>query len=453
MLVAVLCGVVALTGHAHAQQTATATGPCGNAINASEHATVNVDVNCILSDGEIARNLIRNSEKKQWKRDREQDLTTTEILARIDDLQMDVDLLTSVVTTIRENAQSPDADVVWKRAFEKLQQGDSQAAAALLGDEADAAARSSAYQRDFAIKLYQQQGDILAITDPTQALRVLKKALHLTPDDTTILRKAGHASMMIGNYQDAARYLDQRNSIFLDAVKADPSNFSHHYEVGVSHSDLGDLQVHLAASRIESGDLKQGRVHIRSAEQHYTEALSVFERLVKSGCCDAEWIIDLAGVHQRLGRLKLDVGDFIAAEKSYKVALDVLGGISEVQSGSTRWQEAVNAMRVNFADILEHRDDLTGAQKYYEEALTGFEQLVARESTNVDWHFYEAVIRYKLGRVYILTGDQGGGLAQLRVALDILRSLKFAREHLVGHRFLRVVERAVSALDADERKP
>ena len=50
MLSAALLVFMTIIGPLHAQQIASATGLCGNAINASGHAKVNVELHCTVED-------------------------------------------------------------------------------------------------------------------------------------------------------------------------------------------------------------------------------------------------------------------------------------------------------------------------------------------------------------------------------------------------------------------
>ncbi|MBT9495401.1 MAG: tetratricopeptide repeat protein [Paucibacter sp.] len=275
ILIAVLCMYGWIP--TFAQQTASATGPCGVAINASGQSHVVVTNYCDIKTA-AAVQLLLDRAAKQEDRMRRMELDQ----ARERDRQArQIAELTAAVKGIQQRASAAGATPADLRTQELLSQGDSSGAAELLGQKAANAQANSS-------ELYRQQAALLRVTDIRAALTAYERSLVLEPGHLYALWEAGDLAVALGDLKRAEAHFAQMLKVAKAQQKAQPQAADAIRWVSISLSRLGDVQL---------------------ARGDFTEALSSYRADLETSERLAAIVPGSRVVKRELGRSHCKLGD------------------------------------------------------------------------------------------------------------------------------------------------
>jgi tetratricopeptide (TPR) repeat protein len=305
-----------------AEQTATATGVCGVAINASGQATVVVNNYCDAKTAATVKLLLDKAEA-QGKLDSQQS-------QRIGKLQRDGDTfvrqlqdLSAAVQSVQRLTSAVQATPADKQAQELLVQGDTSGAVAVLGREAGALQARSLAEGTAAAELYRQQAALLRLSSAEQALRAIERSLALRPDNFQAQWDAGELYAAAGTLSKAGECYAHMLAIAVDRSTAEPVSSEWRRNVSISHLKIGD------AHRAQ-GQLSQ-------ALQSYRTALEISETLAAADPSNVQWKVDLALRHDRIGVTQREQGDITSATQSFRAATVIRQDLTSVDPGNREW--------------------------------------------------------------------------------------------------------------------
>ncbi|MDM8166716.1 caspase family protein [Roseovarius sp.] len=198
----------------------------------------------------------------------------------------------------------------------------------------------------------------------------------------------GRINITIGNLPDAARAFEQQLALSQNA--------------SARHPDNADLQLTLALSRDNLGDvlLEQGRV--ADAFDHYRAGHAVREAMAADNPDDEDIRFALSNSYERLGRIHQRQGDLAAAE-TYFLDKHRLGTrMVAAQPKGYRWQRDLSISDERLGDILLERGDLDGAFAHYRASLDRMIPIRDAHPEDHELKRFTSITLDRLGDVYAL---------------------------------------------------
>lgn len=439
------------------QQTATATGSCGVAINASGQAQVTVTNNCDAKTAAIVEKLLKKS-ARQEQQIGDLNGSLQSMAGDLDALRREVKGLTAAVTTVQEAAARPSATVAEKRAEELLAGGDASAAAELLGRRADTA-------NNDAPALLRQQSALLALTDANAALAALERALKLEPGNFDMLWRAGDLALSAGLLDKASQYYDRMGNAALLQLKTRPDAAAvNHVAVAfIKNGDVkavqgdyaGGLSLYrvataIATKQVQSGvrstdvlkTLAQGlRISgtalktlkdTKGAVKATQDALVVAKALVKEEARNPDFWNILLLTHLSLADVQRADGDRRAAKENLDAASRISQDLLKADAGKAKWQAAASACHMSQAAHDLSGGDLPAALARYQAALAINEQLSQADPGELRWKRNSFVARLGIGDVLHAQRQPDAALREYLQALSIAQDLVAAKHASVN---------------------
>ncbi|MFC4311661.1 tetratricopeptide repeat protein [Steroidobacter flavus] len=394
-------------GYVHAceaadSQLATASGPCGVAINASgqAHVIVNND-RCDSGTAATVQKLLDDSQRlAQHLLDYQK--STDEQLAT---LTRQVRELTVAITSVNAIAAEPNANEADKRAAELLAQGDASGAIALLGREAEQARQSALDTNQRAADLYRQQAALLTARNVRKALEALARSLEMVPDQFDTLWDAGDLGLLVGDTQRAKGYYTHMAELARAQIRSNPANTKWQRDLSVSYNKIGDVLVFQGAG---AGALEAHR-----------EALAIAAPFAARDPENTQWQRDLSVTHEKIGNVLVTQGDGAGALEAYRKSLAIREMPAVRDPANTEWQRDLSVSHNKIGDVLVAQGAGAGALEAYREALVIRVMLAARDPANTQWQRDLSASHEKIGNVLVAQGDSAGALEAYRKALAI----------------------------------
>ncbi len=252
--------------------------------------------------------------------------------------------------------------------------------------------------------------------DPTLAANRLKRALELEPNDIPARLRLGEAFLQLGRWEEAQSTFEQA----LDGGAAS-SAAAAHYGLGRAASSLGDFPsavehferalelqpdadlIHypLAQAFRNLGDIERARHHAASYGRVGVVFPEPLSRELRETAQSTHFFTVFAD-------LALDIGQFQAAEKGFRRALEADPDNPSAHRG--------------LGLVAQSRGDLTTARKHFLEA-----RRIAPQSADYPYYLAEIASR---------EGDTGSAIEYLREALEADPGLHYARFRLAeAHQF------------------
>ena len=267
-----------------------------------------------------------------------------------------------------------------------------------------------------------------------------------------VMSNIGHVLREQGNLTPALASLERAHGIAVGLATSQPSE--------------PELQIELARSFTDLGELHQDTGDLAAASEHFAKAIEILKKL--SG---DQARIGLAFAQTQLGSIQVLEGDATGARQSFQAAVDTsqdfagsktpraqlvhalaIRSLGETKRGEAELASSLSDLQTA-RDILEAlsrenpanaefrrhladthdslgfthelNGDLTGQLESYRRALSARELLASQDPRNPTWSVDVAASLVNLGFTLLYSGDPEGALSELERALEI-------RTRLVG---------------------
>jgi tetratricopeptide (TPR) repeat protein len=271
--------------------------------------------------------------------------------------------------------------------------------------------------------LYDFSDRFVALGQLTRALeareavaRWLTQAQAAQPDEARWQRESGTCHQRLGNLDLAQGNLPGAQQHYTAALTIaerlaakDPAHAGWQRDVSVSHIKLGDVQV-------DQGDLP-------GAQQHYAAGLAITERLAAQDPANADLHHGLSISHERLGNVQQAQGDLPGAQRHYETVLSIRERLAVQGPANAQWQRELSVIHNKLGAVLQAQGDLPGAQRHYAADLAIAERLAAQDPAHAGWQRDLSVSHEKLGEVQQAQGDLPGAQRHYAAALAIRERL------------------------------
>jgi serine/threonine protein kinase/tetratricopeptide (TPR) repeat protein len=194
------------------------------------------------------------------------------------------------------------------------------------------------------------------------------------------------------------------------------------YEQGWANMRLGVI-------KFETGDSL-------AAEALYRKARSIFAALLQEQPKNPPSCVALANAHNRLGTVLSSLGRKREAEDELSAALDILEPLCAANPEQLGFRADLAEAHNSLANVYAGAGRMTHAEIAYKRALTIYEELAQREPESANYRMSEARLRTSLGLSYI-TAAFGGSMEATQLWAKAEQSLQRAQKDLerLGHEF------------------
>jgi serine/threonine-protein kinase len=194
------------------------------------------------------------------------------------------------------------------------------------------------------------------------------------------------------------------------------------YEQGWANMRLGVI-------KFETGDSL-------AAEALYRKAQSIFAALLQEQPSDPPTYVALANAHNRLGAVLYSLGQKREAEDEMSAALEILETLCAANPEQLGFRADLAEAHNSLANVYAYAGRMTDAENAYKRALMIYEELAQREPESDNYRMREARLRTSLGLSYI-TAAFGGSMEATQLWAKAELSLQRAQKDLerLAHEF------------------
>lgn len=295
---------------------------------------------------------------------------------------------------------------------------------------ADAAPKSTSWQRDFFVA-YNKLGDVArASGDLEEATRrynlsldYAEKLVAIDPrnlewqrDLSICYNKLGDVARSIGDLAEAARRYEFSLAIRQKLATLNPQNLDWQRDLSVSYIALGDIGEY-------SGDLAE-------AAHRFSLALANTEKIAIADPGNMQWQRDLVVAHNRLADIARATGNLTEAAQRYDLAHRITEKLAAADPGNLEWQRDLSISQSKLGDVAVATGDLPEAGRRYAADLSIAEKLVAADPTNMQWQRDLTISHSKLATVAYKQGKPELFIQHLQAAYNVLADLESRGIHL-----------------------
>jgi tetratricopeptide (TPR) repeat protein/predicted Ser/Thr protein kinase len=209
----------------------------------------------------------------------------------------------------------------------------------------------------------------------------------------------------------------------------------------------------LAESLARLGEIERMLGRPDEAERAIGRALDVYARIRREDPDNAEHRLNVAKLHNNLGLLRIDQGDWSGAETEIRQALDEADAVKEAPGDVPEFLRRVGKFRNNLALVLRQQKRTDEAERYHRDALAMREALLRSAPDDHEARVDVAVSHVNLGAVRAGRGDKNGAAAEFAAAAAVLT--EGGATSTVSDRFLlaQVQSNRAAVLDWKTRAP
>jgi serine/threonine-protein kinase len=176
----------------------------------------------------------------------------------------------------------------------------------------------------------------------------------------------------------------------------------------------------LAESLARLAEIERMLGRPNEAENAYSRALSVYARLRRDDPDNVEHRLNVAKLHNNLGLLRIDQGDWTRAETEIRRALDEADAVKEAPGDVKDYLHRVGKFRNNLALVLLRQKRTDEAERCHRDALTLREELLRSAPHDREARVDVAVSHVNLGALRAARQDKDGAAAEFAAAVTVL---------------------------------
>ncbi|MEM8486731.1 MAG: hypothetical protein AAF564_14360 [Bacteroidota bacterium] len=226
---------------------------------------------------------------------------------------------------------------------------------------------------------------------------------------------------------------------FQEVTKLDPGVHSDWVELSRLYTDALNLPAAMqAAQRVaetaenerdralaynELGNVLLNQKAFMDAQNSFSEALKLRQRLAESDPTNTEWQRDLSVAYNKMGDVKKALLDHSAALEFFSKALSIREQLVDKDSTNTGWQRDLSVVRNKIGDVKKAQGDLAGALANFNKAFTIFESLTRQNPANTGWQRDLSISLERIGDVKMSQGNLTDALDNFSDGMQIAERL------------------------------
>lgn len=400
-------------------QTATASGRCASAINVSNSlGPITINNNCPVY-AQLPAGLRVTVDQLVWEkitrrradhaRDRQIAALAANDLEQSEQIAELKESMAQVVVRLDALASSDGASDAKRRASEALAQGNVDAAADLLGQEAARKSRDAELSRKAAVQLYLDQSELLEIRDLSAARVAARKALAIDPRNLDAIYRCAVIATNLGRTEEALRYWSDFVSVANRGDRPSPPSEADLHR-------LADVQVRIA-------DLQSAKGETAAALDAYEQGLDAARQLVAQFPENTDWKTHVAGALNRIGSLLSMTGDISMAAATYAEMLRLAEQYDRDQPETASLINLLAMANGGIAEILERQMKTEEALTRYQAQLGYGRRLVALEPEDKAWRRNLALILMNRGGLNQIAGNSAEAQRDFEEGASIIDGL------------------------------
>ncbi len=308
--------------------------------------------------------------------------------------------LAEVVDALKAGARNPETSAEGSAALAGLAANEPAAAAEFFREQIRKGKELSDQGRRDAALASRQLGQLLSLSNVSEAAAAFREAVALDPADRDSWFSLGEQERTLGSLDRAAAAYDQANE--LPADENDPLTIWPLLRLGDVRRDQGDLAGALDA---------------------FQKSLDIRQPLAARDPDNAEWLRDLSVSHERIGDVRRDQGDLAGALDAFQKDLDIAQRLAARDPDNAGWQRDLSVSHNKIGDVRRDQGDLAGALDAFQKDLDIAQRFAARDPDNAGWQLDLSVSHERIGDVRRDQGDLAGALDAFQKSLGIRQRL------------------------------
>jgi tetratricopeptide (TPR) repeat protein len=167
------------------------------------------------------------------------------------------------------------------------------------------------------------------------------------------------------------------------------------------------------------GDLRLTLGEPEAAIAEYRSALTLIQNVAATAPENRNWRRDIANAFRRLGQALATEGDLSGAETQLKKALEILGALAQEEPKDDIIQSGLARTHREIADVYKQRGQLDAALTEYKNAIEIQTDLIAKDPNSLTWQSSLASLYAGGASILKQQGDFAGALEQYRKAYEL----------------------------------
>lgn len=200
-------------------------------------------------------------------------------------------------------------------------------------------------------------------------------------------------------------------------------------------SALGALLAAQVAAESAEDAMGLAKVHERIGELHFDTgefedayiclqtSLTIRKNFVASDADNLLWQHDLSAVQLKLGDYHMAQGEFDDAMAFYQASYRISEIVATKEPRNRQWQKYMSVPYIRMGDVMFARGVLKEAESTYAISLSILRELVKHDPENMEWQQDLAIAHNKMGDVFVASDVPGKALKHYQSALMIAEEL------------------------------
>jgi tetratricopeptide (TPR) repeat protein len=302
--------------------------------------------------------------------------------------------------------------------------------------------------------IYSALGDLDRAHQTAKAAKELAEPfLKNDPDNRKFLLLAYGASWRMG---DALADRGSDRAVLLQALQEYQGAMALAERSAALAPDSGARKRDLMFVHQKIGDIRLQQGNWDGAVDEYRAGLAFIQSVVEREPDNPDWRREHANTMSRLGQAFTAKRDFAAALKNYLAAFETRTALAAADPNNEVLQSNVAASYVEFGRLHERLNDLDAALTNYKKALEVRERLARKDPENANWRVSLAPLYTSIGGVLRKKDDLDGSLQHYGNALRMREELALrdrtnpSRQEAVALALVSVADLLVARNDTNE---